>query len=163
MERSRRVKMSKFLLTVSAFGLLLSSAFAQEWTKEERAAKTTEFTRHVPAGKQRILDNFGYLNPDCTPIEDTDTVITNEPEHGSAVIETIERFPAYAKDNVRSKCNEKRMRMPVLTYKAAVGYAGTDTFEVLSISSNGVANLYRYTIKIVDVESKKKGLADLRP
>ena len=52
--------MSKFLLTVSAFGLLLSSAFAQEWTKEERAAKTTEFTRHMPAGKQRTLDNFGY-------------------------------------------------------------------------------------------------------
>jgi len=38
-----------------------------------------------------------------------------------------------------------------------VGYAGTDTFEVLSISSNGFANLYRYTIKIVDVDSKKKG------
>jgi len=84
-------------------------------------------------------------------------------EEASAVIETIDRFPAYAKDNVRSKCNEKRMRMPVLTYKEAVGYAGTDTFEVLSISSNGVANLYRYTIKIVDVDSKKKGRADLRP
>ena len=53
--------MSKFLLTVCAFGLLLSSAFAQEWTKEEQAAgmKTTEFTRHIPAGKQRTLDNFG--------------------------------------------------------------------------------------------------------
>jgi hypothetical protein len=160
-----RVKMSKFLLTVCAFGLLSSSAFAQEWTNEEKAAglKTTEFTRHIPAGKQRTLDNFGYLNPDCTLVEDTDTVISKEPEHGSAVIETIERFPAYAKDNVRFKCNEKRMRMPVLTYKAAVGYAGNDTFEVLSISSNGVASLYRYTIKIVDVDSKKKGRADLRP
>jgi hypothetical protein len=45
----------------------------------------------------------------------------------------------------------------------AFTYAGTDTFEVLSISSNGVAILYRYTIKIVDVDSKKKGRADLRP
>jgi hypothetical protein len=155
---------SKFLLTTCAL-LVSLPAFAQEWTNEEKAAglKTIEFTRHIPAGKQRTLDNFGYLNPDCTPIEDTDTVITKEAEHGSAVIETIERFPTYAKDNVRSKCNEKRMRMPVLTYKAAVGYAGTDTFEVLSISSNGVANLYRYTIKIVDVDSKKKGRADLRP
>jgi hypothetical protein len=35
-----------------------------------------------------------------------------------------------------------------------VGYAGTDTFEVLSISSNGVANLYRYTIKKIP---KRKG------
>jgi len=124
-----------------------------------KSNRLTEF----PAGKQRILDNFGYLNPDCTPIEDTDTVIIKEPEHGSVVIETIERFPTYAKDNVRSKCNEKRMRMPVLTYKAAVGYAGTDTLEVLSIWSNGVAHLYRYNIKIVDIDSKKKGRADLRP
>jgi hypothetical protein len=51
----------------------------------------------------------------------------------------------------------------LLAYKAAVGYAGSGTFEVLSISSNGIAHLYRYTIKIVDVDSKKKGRADLRP
>src|SRR5262245_53832581 len=56
-----------------------------------------------------------------------------------------------------------RSAFSLLTYKAAVGYAGTDTFEVLSISSNGVANLYRYAIKIVDVDSKKKGRPDLRP
>jgi hypothetical protein len=157
--------MSKFLLTVCAFGLLLSSAFAQEWTKEEQSTgqRTTEYTRHVPAGKQRTLGNFGYLNVDCSLVEDTDTVITKEPEHGTAVIETIEHFPSYAKDNVRSRCNEKKIRMPALIYKAAVGYAGTDTLEVLSISSNGLANLFRYTIKIVDVDSKKKGRADLRP
>jgi hypothetical protein len=53
--------------------------------------------------------------------------------------------------------------MPALIYKAAVGYVGTDTLEVLSISSNGLANLFRYTIKIVDVDSRKKGRADLRP
>ncbi|HET7020316.1 MAG TPA: hypothetical protein VFI58_06345 [Xanthobacteraceae bacterium] len=155
---------SKFLFTTCAL-LLSLPALAQEWTNEEKAAglKTTEYTRHIPAGKQRTLDNFGYLNPDCTLVEDTDTVISKEPEHGSAVIAVIERFPAYAKDNIRSKCNEKKMRMPVLTYKAAVGYAGTDAFEVLSVSSNGVANLFRYTIKIVDVDSKKKGRADLRP
>jgi hypothetical protein len=72
---------SKFLLTTCAL-LVSLPAFAQEWTKEERAAglKTTEFTRHIPAGKQRTLDNFGYLNPDCTPIEDTDTAITKEPD-----------------------------------------------------------------------------------
>jgi hypothetical protein len=155
---------SKFLLTTCAL-LVSLPAFAQEWTKDEQTAglKTIEYTRHIPAGKQRALSSFGYLHADCSLIEDTDTVITKEPEHGSAVIETIEHFPSYSKDNVRSKCNEKRMRMPALIYKAAVGYVGTDTLEVLSISSNGLANLFRYTIKIVDVDSRKKGRADLRP
>jgi hypothetical protein len=120
-------------------------------------------TSSSPAGKQRILSSFGYLNADCSLIEDTDTVITKDPDHGRAAIETIEHFPSYSKDNVRSKCDEKRIRMPALIYKAAVGYAGTDTFEVLSLSPNGLANLFRYTIKIMDVDSKKKGRADLRP
>jgi hypothetical protein len=156
--------MTKFLLTICAL-LVSLPAFAQEWTNEEWTAgvKTTEFTRHVPAGKQRILDPLAVLNPDCTLVEDTDSVITKEPQHGSAVIEMIERFPTYAKDNIRSKCNEKKIRMPVVIYKAAIGYTGTDTFEVLSIFSNGVTSLYRYTIKILDVDSKKKGRADLRP
>jgi hypothetical protein len=35
--------------------------------------------------------------------------------------------------------NKSRMR------GSSTAVAGTDTFEVLSISSNGVANLYRYT------------------
>jgi hypothetical protein len=71
---------SKFLLTTCAL-LVSLPAFAQEWTKEEKAAglKTTEFTRHIPAGKQRTLDNFGYLNPDCTPIEDTERWDMPEP------------------------------------------------------------------------------------
>jgi hypothetical protein len=46
--------------------------------------------------------------------------------------------------------------MPVLTYKAAVGYAGTDIFEVTSYSNSGMATVYRFTIKIGDTVSKNE-------
>jgi hypothetical protein len=54
--RQEMTMTSKFLLTTCAL-LVSLPAFAQEWTKEEQAAglKTTEFTRHIPAGKQRTL------------------------------------------------------------------------------------------------------------
>jgi hypothetical protein len=67
---------SKFLLTTCAL-LVSLPAFAQEWTKDEQTAglKTIEYTRHIPSGKQRALSSFGYLNADCSLIEDTDTVI----------------------------------------------------------------------------------------
>jgi hypothetical protein len=158
--REESTMTNKFLLTICAL-LVSLPAFAQEWTtwtKEERTAglKTFEFTRHVPAGKQRILDGFVFLNPDCTLGEGAETIITKPPEYGSAVIETRESFPTFAKDNMRSKCNEKKMRMPMLIYKAAAGHAETDMFEVTTIGPNGMATLMRYTIKIVDTASKKK-------
>jgi hypothetical protein len=84
--------------------VLSSSAFAQEWTQEERAAglKIHEVTRHVPAGKERTLTTFAFLLPDCTQTN-TETIITKPPEYGRAVIETKEGFPTYPKENVRRK------------------------------------------------------------
>jgi hypothetical protein len=124
---------------------------AQEWTEEEITAglKIFELTRHVPAGKQRTLDYFFFLNPDCTLPEGIDIAITKPPEYGSAVLETREGFPTYVKDNVRSKCNEKKMRVPVIIYKAPRN-AGTDMLEARVIDGGGYVWLRRYTIKMVD-------------
>jgi hypothetical protein len=155
--------MKGLLLTTCAL-LLSLPAFAEDWTKKEIAAgeKVYEHTRFVPAGKQRALENFAFLDPDCTVL-DADVVLTKEPDHGSAVFETTERYPSYSKDNVRAKCNEKKVKMTTLTYRAAIGYVGTDTFEVASISPNGLSVISRYTIKITDIGgSRNKGRTDLR-
>src|SRR5215831_16903129 len=157
--------MLKYLLCATAALVLSSSSvFAQEWTKDEITVGTrkVEYTRHIPAGKQRTLENVTFLNPDCTVNEDAEVTITKEPQHGSATINSAEVFPHYAKDNVRSKCNEKKVRGKVLNYKPAVGYAGDDVFEVMVLLPNGMTTEYVYTIKVVDA-SKNKGRAELRP
>jgi len=77
----------KYLLAVSALLLMASSASAQDgWTKEEQEAgvKRYEFTRRVPAGKPRVLEDAIYLNADCTIIEDIETTITKEPAPSTA-------------------------------------------------------------------------------
>jgi len=84
------VNMSKFLLTAVcvSFGLLLSSASAQEEAKDEawrlEGVQKLEFTRFVASGKKVTLD-FGYaLNPDCSPVEGSvDVKTTAEPAHGA--------------------------------------------------------------------------------
>jgi hypothetical protein len=133
-----------------AFMLSATAAYAQEWTQEERTAglKITEFTRYVPAGKQRVLDNFAVLNPDCTPAN-AETIITKPPAYGTAVLETRLGSPTFSKGNVRSKCNEMKMQIPMLIYKAGAGHTEPDVSEVTTISSNGMAFVVRYTIKIV--------------
>jgi hypothetical protein len=103
-------------------------------------------------GKQRVLDTFAYLDPDCKLQENVDIMITKASESGTAVIETREGFANYGKDNVRSKCNDKKMRLPFLVYKAG---NADDTFEVTTIGSTGAAFIVRYTIKIVTTEERK--------
>ena len=157
--------MFKYLLCATAALVLSSSSvFAQEWTRDELTAgvRKVEYTRQVPAGKQRTLENATVLNPDCTVVEDAEVTITKEPEHGSATIDSAEGFPTYPKDNVRSKCNGKKVKGHVLNYKAAVGYVGNDVFEVTLLHPNGMATQYVYNIKVID-SAKNKGRSELRP
>jgi hypothetical protein len=131
------------------------AAAQEEPTKEELRAglRRVEQTRYVRGGKQLNLGSLTPISPNCTVLE-SDNTITKEPEHGTATIDVSEHFPNFSKDNVRAKCNDKKVRGPVLLYKAATGYVGTDTLEVLSIGSSGFATEYVLTIKII--EGKKR-------
>src|SRR6266540_6365713 len=133
-------RIAYILLTSGAFGLLLSSASAQKWSEEEIAAgvKATELTRHVLAGKKWPLQFILALNPDCSVVDGYEIKITKQPEHGTAELVPADRFPSYAKDNPRFRCNEKRMHGLDLIYKASDGYKGMDEFEVVQLS-NGMA------------------------
>ena len=123
--------MSKFLITVCAFGLLLSSASAQQWTDEERAAglKRNELTRHVPSGQRRELQLLTFLNPDCSVMDGMEIRKTKEPEHGTLELVPGEYFASYAKDSVLAKCNGKKVHAVAVVYKSAEGYKGPDAFE----------------------------------
>ena len=130
--------MSKFLLTAvcASFGLLLSSASAQEEAKDEawrlEGVQKLEFTHFAAAGKKVTLD-FGYaLNSDCSPVEGSVEVKTTaEPAHGAIEVVSGHRFPNYAKTNVRFKCNEKKPRGLLINYKSKEGYVGPDAFDIL--------------------------------
>jgi hypothetical protein len=144
--------MIKCLPTVCVIGVLLSStAIAQEWTKEETASgmRKLELTRRVPAGKQRAFEDLTFLNTDCSNIEAIEIVITKEPEHGTATIDTIERYPAYPKDSARAKCNDRKVKAYLFNYKSGLDYAGDDQFEVQVLNPNGTATEYVYHVKVI--------------
>ena len=68
--------MSKFLITVCAFGLLLSFASAQEGEEEFKAWKERlvkrEINRYVPSGKMRTVWWLVGAYANCSPFTDTD-------------------------------------------------------------------------------------------
>ena len=127
--------MSKFLLTtVFAFGLLLSVASAPEAALVKRNA-----TRYVPSGIQRTLWFLHGANPDCSPIDSIEVRTTKEPEHGAVEIVPGQGFPAFPRDNVRFKCNEKKISGLNVNYKSSDKYVGPDEFDLLVLWPTGRA------------------------
>ena len=147
--------MSKFLLTAVcvSFGLLLSSASAQEEAKDEawrlEGLQKLEFTRFVASGKKVTLD-FGYaLNPDCSPVDGSVEVKTTaEPAHGAIEVVSGDRFPNYAKTNMRFKCNDKKTRGLLINYKSTGGYIGPDAFDILVLYPTGYAREVHYNVNV---------------
>jgi hypothetical protein len=134
--------MKNLLLTVLAFGLLLSSAFAQEGLEKK------QYTRVVASGTNGRIAFFTGINPDCTASGNVNIRVTKQPEHGSVETTTAINFPSYPKENSRSKCNDHKVRGMQVNYKSAEKYVGSDELELLVLFPNGFAWEVRYNIDV---------------
>jgi hypothetical protein len=151
--------MSKFLLTVCAFGLLLPSAFAQEKSpeqyREERSRifgieglESQTFTRVVASGAKQRIGFYASLNPDCSATGEVNVRVTKQPEHGA--VETVPRtdYAYYPKENIRSKCNQHKVKGTLVNYKAAEKYTGNDEFDLLILFPAGFAWEFHFDISV---------------
>jgi hypothetical protein len=75
-------------------------------------------------------------------------VVTKQPEHGTVETTTATNFPSYPKENIRSKCNEHRVRGVQVNYKSAEKYVGSDELELLIFFPGGVAWEVHYDISV---------------
>jgi len=151
--------MSKFLLTVCAFGLFLSSAVAQEKSleqlREERSRifgvegqESQTFTRVIASGTNQRIGFYASLNPDCTATGDVTVRVTKQPEHGT--LETVARtdYAHYPKENIRSKCNQHKVKGMLVNYKAAEKYTGNDEFDLLILFPGGYAWEHHFDMSV---------------
>ena len=125
--------MKNLLLTVLAFGLLSSSAFAQEGPEKK------QFNRIVASGKKELFGFFTSLHPDCTSRGDANIRVTKQPEHGTIETTPTTNFPFYPKEHARYKCNEHKVKGVQVNYKSAEKYVGNDELELLVLFPNGFA------------------------
>jgi hypothetical protein len=151
--------MSKFLLTVCAFGLLLSSAFAQEKSpeqlREERSRifgveglENQTLTRVVASGAKQRMGFYSALNPDCSASGDINVRITKQPEHGTVETVSTTNYPGYPKESSRFKCNQHKVKGALVNYKAAEKYTGNDEFDLLILLPGGYAWELHYDISV---------------
>src|SRR6516162_5814800 len=150
-----RVNMSKFLLTVCAFGLLLSSAFAEEKSPEQHREESNqifgqkmELTGVVASGTNQRIGFFYAVNPDCSATGDVNVRVTKQPEHGTVETTAATDFPTFPKENMRARCNRHKVRGQQVNYKSAEKYIGSDTLELLALLPGGFAREVHINIDV---------------
>src|SRR5262249_16174102 len=136
--------MSKFLFTVCAFGLLSSSAFAEEKSPEQHREESNQiglqkmnWTRVVASGTNQRIGFFYAVNPDCSASGDINIRVTKQPEHGTAEIAAASSFPNFERENIRYRCNQ-----------SAEKYSGSDTLDLLVLLPGGFAQEVHINIDV---------------
>jgi hypothetical protein len=130
-----------------AFGLLSSSAFAEEQSRQEGLEKK-RFTRVIASGTNQRIGFYFALNPDCTASGNVNIRVTKQPEHGSTDTTTATGFPNYPKENIRAKCNDHKVRGMQVNYKSAEKYVGSDEPELLVLFPAGFAWEVHYDVDV---------------
>ena len=139
--------MSKFLLTVCALGLLSSSAFAQEKSPEQMLEKQ-QLARVVTSGTNQRIGFFYAVNPDCSASGDVNVRVTKQPEHGAVETTAATDFPTFPKQNMRARCNNRKVRGVQVNYKSAEKYVGSDTLDLLVLFPGGFGQEVHLNINV---------------
>jgi hypothetical protein len=139
---NRTVKMKNLLLTVLAFGLLSSSAFAEEGLGKK------QFSRVVASETNQRIGFFCAVNPDCTASGNVNVRMTKKPEHGTVEITPTTHFPNFPKEEIRFKCNQHKVKGMQINYKSAEKYVGADAFELLVLFPAGAAWEVHYDVSV---------------
>jgi hypothetical protein len=134
--------MKSLLLTVLALGLLSSSAFAQEEGLQKK-----QYTR-VVSGKNLRIGFYTSLSPDCVSNGEVEVRVTKKPEHGTVETAVGMYYPGYPKENIRSKCNEHKVKGIQVNHKSAEKYTGKDEFDLLILFPTGIAWEVHYDIDV---------------
>ena len=149
--------MPKFLLTVCVFGLLLSSASAEEKSPEQlleersgiEGLESQTLTRVVFAsGAKHRIGFYVDLNPDCSAVGDINVRVTKQPEHGTVETVAATDYVRFPKENIRSKCNQHKVKGTLVNYKAAEKYTGNDEFDLLILFPDGYAWEHHFDMSV---------------
>jgi hypothetical protein len=135
--------MKNLLLTVLAFGLLSTSAFAQQEGLEKK-----QFTRVVASETNQRIGFFYAVHPDCSASGNVNVRMTKKPEHGTVEITPTTHFPNFPKEEIRFKCNQHKVKGMQINYKSAEKYVGDDAFDLLVLFPAGTAWEVHYDVSV---------------
>ncbi|MCW6508984.1 hypothetical protein [Lichenifustis flavocetrariae] len=110
-------------------------------------ALRAEEARIVPSGVNQQIDFFASVNPDCSTPGLPTVRLVEGPSRGTVTTDKGRDFMTFARGNVRSACNKRRVMGVKLFYRSEKGFMGVDRVKILVISAAGTGREAIYAIQ----------------
>jgi len=140
------------ILAAGLAGLLaVSTATSAQQAKTppgKKADQTMSIAATVAGETRTRVAYFWSVNPDCSLTGPTTVRIVTPPANGVAEVDIGPAFPAFAKDNVRYKCNQKQYDLPRVWYASKPGYRGPDALAIEVFYPTGAYRKARVTVTV---------------
>lgn len=111
------------------------------------ATALADTAKAVPSGTTQQIDFFASLHPDCSATGTPVVRLIDGPSKGLITTEGGRDFLPFAKGNVRSRCNSRRVSGIKMFYRSADNFIGSDRVRIM-ILSDGTAREAIYTIQV---------------
>ena len=134
--------MTKFLLTVCAFGIacFVDAAGAQELPPATLAPVV------LSEQKTQVWSTFN-LNPECTA---ADAIVAKVTKEGKGQVEFEENlgFSTYQNGQQQYRCNTHQTAGLSIFYTSPTGFKGTDSFDIELVNGRGQSRKASFRIKV---------------
>lgn len=145
------VCMGHGILAIAAGGLLLASGLVPAWADEsvKSAPSITEsYVRGAMSGGKQFIRSYLAINPDCSSIGMSKVTVATEPEHGQVTVENGETYPDFGKDNIRARCNDRKVPAVLVFYQSEAGFNGADRMVLDTVMASGSFYRHEFTINV---------------
>lgn len=112
------------------------------------SAQAADQVRTVPTGQNRRIDFFASVNPDCSSDGLPTVRLVEGPTNGVVTTDKARDFMPFAKANIRSKCNGRRVAGLKLFYQSTTEFLGVDRVRLIVISASGGEREATYLIQV---------------
>jgi hypothetical protein len=115
---------------------------------QNQPAPNPPIVKGAESGKKQILTSISAVDPDCASQGYAAVTVVKAPQNGQVTSEKGEAFPTFAKDNVRSVCDTKKLPATMLYYTSNPGFTGMDSSVVEVLFPDGVIRRLNFAISV---------------
>jgi hypothetical protein len=128
--------------------LITALLFYSVWPVAAQEISTPP-TNKIALSGERVRIGFSYdLNPDCSSKGEVKSRMLEQPKNGVVETVTEKGFTLYAKDDQKSKCNDKQTDIQSYYYKSREDFKGKDKLVIKVFYPSGT---YRKRLFNIDV------------
>ncbi len=117
-------------------------------TQGASAQSAGPFEKVAVAGKVQRLGYINSINADCSPAAIPSVSILQPPRQGRVTFRRGLDYSSYPANNVRSRCNTRKINSMVTFYEPSINAYGDDLFAVEYVDLYGTPRRFQYHVSI---------------